>query len=113
MAVGTIEVEILPERKRLPTHYPLPILRIGRLAVDTRHQGQGIGKQLLRHSFKLAFQQRDTAGCVGIVIDAKPEAIDFYKRFGFQLIDELLAGEIRGSPPPKPMFLPIKSIPLI
>ncbi|KGM43517.1 GNAT family acetyltransferase [Alkalispirochaeta odontotermitis] len=113
VAVGTIEVEILPERKRLPTHYPLPILRIGRLAVDTRHQGQGIGKQLLRHSFKLAFQQRDTAGCVGIVIDAKPEAIDFYKRFGFQLIDELLAGEIRGSPPPKPMFLPIKSIPLI
>lgn len=110
VAMGTLEVEELPEKKSLPEHYPLPILRLGRLAVDNRYQGQGIGKQLLRHAFKLALQQRDTVGCVGVVIDAKTEAIEFYQKFGFRLIDELMEGEVRGNPPPKPLFLPIKSI---
>jgi hypothetical protein len=34
-------------RKRLPA-YPLPVLRLARLGVDTRAQGLGIGKTLLR-----------------------------------------------------------------
>jgi len=110
VAMGTLEVEELSEKKSLPEHYPLPILRLGRLAVDNRYQGQGIGKQLLRHAFKLALQQRDTVGCVGVVIDAKTEAIEFYQKFGFRLIDELMEGEVRGNPPPNPLFLPIKSI---
>ena len=110
VAMGTLEVEELPEKKSLSEHYPLPILRLGRLAVDNRYQGQEIGKQLLRHAFKLALQQRDTVGCVGVVIDAKTEAIEFYQKFGFRLIDELMEGEVRGNPPPNPLFLPIKSI---
>jgi GNAT superfamily N-acetyltransferase len=35
-------------RKRLPS-YPIPVLRLARLGVDTRAQGLGIGKALLRH----------------------------------------------------------------
>jgi predicted N-acetyltransferase YhbS len=44
-----IEVERLPARlsKRLPG-YPLPVLRLARLATDHRVHGQGVGLELLR-----------------------------------------------------------------
>ena len=110
VAMGVLEVEGLPERKSLPGPYPLPILRLGRLAVDNRYQSQGIGKQLLRYALRLALQQKDTVGCVGMVVDAKPEVVEFYKKFGFSMIDDPLEGEIRGNPRPRPLFLPIKAI---
>ena len=40
-------------RKRLP-NYPLPALRLARLAVAASAQGQGIGKQLLKAVFRIA-----------------------------------------------------------
>ena len=49
VATGILEVEKLPEKKSLPANYPLPVLRLGRLAVDRRYHGQDIGKQLLLH----------------------------------------------------------------
>lgn len=61
-------------RKRLPA-YPLPVLRLARLGVDTRAQGLGIGKALLRHVLALAVEQRGRIGGVGVVTDAKPEAV--------------------------------------
>ena len=63
-----------------------------------------------RYALKLALHQRDTVGCVGVVVDAKTEAVEFYQKFGFRLIDGIIEGEIRGNPPPKPLFLPINSI---
>jgi GNAT superfamily N-acetyltransferase len=110
VAMGALEVEELPEGKRLPSPYPLPILRLGRLAVDNRYQGRGIGKHLLRYALTLALQQKDTVGCVGVVVDAKPEVVEFYKKFGFSMIDGPVEGEIQGNPPPSPLFLPIKAI---
>lgn len=95
-------------RKRLP-EYPLPILRIARLAVDQAFQGQGIGKQLLKAMFELALQQREQSGCVGVVIDAKPQAISFYTQLGFMAL-EVLSGELGTKPEPLPMFLPIQLI---
>ena len=65
-------------RKRLPA-YPLPVLRLSRLGADTRAQGLGIGKALLRHVLVLAVERRDRIGCVGVVTDAKPEAVSFFQ----------------------------------
>ncbi|MCP4691552.1 MAG: GNAT family N-acetyltransferase [Desulfobacterales bacterium] len=110
VAMGSLEADELPNNKKLPAKYPLPILRLGRLAVDARYHGKGIGKQLLGHAFLLALRQRDTVGCIGIVVDAKPEAIKYYQNFGFRLIGEAVEGNIKGNPPPKSMFLPIRSI---
>nr|CAA6805273.1 MAG: Ribosomal protein S18 acetylase RimI [uncultured Thiotrichaceae bacterium] len=95
-------------RKRLPD-YPLPVLRIARLAVDQNFQGYGIGKHLLRSMLKLALQMRDQAWCVGIVVDAKPDAIGFYRSLGFEALD-LISGELGDRPEPTPMFLPIKVV---
>jgi GNAT superfamily N-acetyltransferase len=94
-------------RKRLPA-YPLPALRVARLGVDTRVQGLGIGKALLRHVLALAVEQRDRIGCVGVVTDAKPEALSFYQGLGFVPVEGVREGLLHGEP--FPMFLAIDTI---
>jgi len=95
-------------RRRLPS-YPLPILRLARLAVDERFQGHGIGKLLLRVMLELALEIRDRIGCIGIVVDAKPDAVPFYSVLGFTPID-LISGSLGDRPEPVSMFLPIGQI---
>ncbi len=94
-------------RKRLPG-YPLPVLRLARVGVDTRAQGLGIGKALLRHVLALSVEQRDRIGCVGVVTDAKPEAVTFYQGLGFEPVAGVREGLLHGAP--LPMFLAIDTI---
>src|SRR5258706_3474781 len=48
IAPGQLDIEELPAatRKKMP-RYPLPILRLARLAVDQSVQSQGLGTELL------------------------------------------------------------------
>jgi GNAT superfamily N-acetyltransferase len=111
VAPSEIVAEGLPtsQRKRLP-QYPLPVLRLARLAVDEQAQGRGIGSSLLRAIFVLAHRMADEFGCIGIVVDAKPEAVPFYKKLGF--IDlEARAGHLGDRPEPQPLFLELGAIP--
>ena len=94
-------------RKRLPG-YPLPVLRLARLGVDTRAQGLGIGKALLRHVFRIAIEQRDHSGCVGVVTDAKAEAVSFYESLGFVRVEGVREGLLSGEP--HPMLLAIGTV---
>lgn len=94
-------------RKRLPG-YPLPVVRLARLAVDLRAQGVGIGKALLRHALGLAIEQRDRLGCVGVVADAKPDAVAFYEGLGFVALAGVREGLLSGQP--LPMFLATETI---
>jgi GNAT superfamily N-acetyltransferase len=110
VAVGEIEREKVPSaklRKRLPA-YPLPVLRLARLGVDQRAQGLGIGKALLRHVFNLALEQREKLGCVGVLTDAKPEAVGFYETLGFIALEGVHQGVLHGEQ--TPMFLAIGTI---
>lgn len=110
VASGELTTERLPKslRKGLPA-YPLPILRVARLAVDERFQGHGIGRLLLRSMLELALDMRDRTGCVGVVVDAKVGAVDFYSSLGFRAID-VLSGGLGDRPEPLPMFLSIRQI---
>lgn len=90
--------------------YPIPILRIARLAVDERARGLGLGKKLLRFCIELAEKMSDELGCVGLVVDAKQEAVEFYRKLGFVGL-ELLEGASFQRPKPLPMFLPLGSVP--
>jgi GNAT superfamily N-acetyltransferase len=111
VAAGHIEIEDLPKtkRKKLP-QYPLPILRLARLAVDEKAQGRGVGKLLLRAVFQIARDMAESVGCVGIVVDAKPDAVAFYKQYGFEPF-EILEGALGSRPQPLPMFLPLGAVP--
>lgn len=110
VSMGHIEVEALPEglAKRLP-RYPLPILRLARLAVAEQAQGRGVGSALLFAMFQLALSQADVVGCVGLVVDAKPQAVEWYKRYGFNPMP-VLEGGASARPLPTPMFLALNTI---
>lgn len=110
VAAGSMERASVPSvrlRKRLPA-YPLPVVRLARLGVDRRAQGHGIGKALLRHVLSIAVHQRDTVGCVGVVTDAKPDAVAFYENLGFERLAVIGEGLLHGEP--TPMFLPVESV---
>ena len=96
-------------RKRLPA-YPVPVLRLARLAVDERARGRGAAQALLRFVFALAHRTAATVGCLGVVVDAKPDAIGFYEKLDFIPL-EVTAGELGDRPQPQPMFLELGAIP--
>lgn len=99
------------KKKKLPA-YPLPVLRLARLAVDRRAQKRGVGAELMRAVFALAHQLPEGFGCVGVLVDAKAEAIPFYEKLGFFAL-EVVAGELPERPAPIPMFLELGAIPKI
>ncbi|WP_340648393.1 GNAT family N-acetyltransferase [Pseudoxanthomonas winnipegensis] len=72
------------DRKRLPA-YPVPAIRLGRLAVAQAEQGRGHGQLLLGHAVNLALSVRSTLGVRVMVVDAKDaRAAAFYEGFGFR-----------------------------
>ena len=113
VAPSEIVVERIPSsrRRRLP-NYPMPVLRLARLAVDERARGRGIGRALLKAVFVLAKKMSRDYGCVGVVVDAKPEAVAFYERYGFMEFPSL-AGQLGDRPQPQPTFLELGAIPEI
>ena len=49
-------------------------------------------------------------GCIGVVVDAKENAVPFYRTFGFEPL-EIEAGSLGDRPSPTPMFLELGAIP--
>lgn len=83
VSVGQVAAVSMPPTLKLP-RYPVPILRIGRLAVDRRAQGQGLGQDLLAFALHLALDFADRVGLWAVVVDAKHEmAAAWYQRLGF------------------------------
>ncbi len=81
---ASIDFQNWPVDLPLP-RYPVPLARIGRLAVDLREQGNGVGAALLRHAMHLAASLAQQIGLYAVVVDAKNEAAAaFYVRYGFQ-----------------------------
>lgn len=109
VAVGQFERETLPDAGRSLPRYPLPILRLARLAVDRAYEGRGLGRRLTAHALRVALQIRDAAGCVGVVVDALPSRTSFYAELGFYALD-LVAGHSAIRPQPVAMFMPIATI---
>ena len=110
VAAAHVEIDDVPVtvRRKLP-RYPLPVLRLARLAVDQAVQGQGLGLQLLRFVLRLALQMADDFGCVGVIVDAKSDAVPFDAKYGFVALDAV-EGRSDRRPSPTPMFLSIRAI---
>lgn len=85
IASASIPTPDLPESvtKKLPRYISLPAIRVGRLAVDTRYAGQGLGGALLADA--AARGLRAEAAAFAMLVDAKDDgAVAFYEHHGFQ-----------------------------
>lgn len=83
VSAGQIATASLPSQSKLP-RYPAPILLIGRLAVDARHQGKGIGQDMLAFALHLAVEFSQRVGLYAVVADAKHDkAKAYYLKLGF------------------------------
>ena len=69
-------------RRNMPE--PIPVLVMGRLAVDVRFQKRGAGPMLILHAIERARELAKSAGIRALMVHAKDEqAAHFYKRFSF------------------------------
>ena len=85
LSAASSEKDNLPTElaRRLP-HYPVPAAVIGRLAVDLRSQGSGLGEVLLLDAIHRVVRAGDTIGVYAVVVDALHDrASAFYERYGF------------------------------
>ena len=84
LTLAELESRHLPQawRKKLPRR--IPGVRLGRLAVDKRYQGKGLGEVLLVDALIRARRIHTEAGGIGLFVDALDEqAARYYQRFGF------------------------------
>ncbi len=98
IAATSIATPDLPAEvtKRLPRYPTLPGVRVGRLAVDQRFRGKGLGGALLVDAAERAL--RSEVAAYAMVVDAKNEqAVAFYEHHGFQ----------RLASQPQTLFLPL------
>ena len=86
LAMAGIQKAQLPERHqgRFP-NFPLPVARLARLAVDVRHQRQGLDELLLADALYRCHRLAGEISMVGVIVDAKHEkAKAYYQRFEFE-----------------------------
>jgi predicted N-acetyltransferase YhbS len=111
VAACSIEVAGMPKKlaKRFPA-YPIPALRLARMAVADGRKRSGVGTLLMKAVFVIARDQAQKTGCAFVAVDAKPGAESYYERWGFEALP-VEAGELDARPIPKPMFLELGAIP--
>ncbi len=93
LATAQVAYQEIPDdfREKLPK-YPIPALRIARLAVNKDLKGKGIGKWLLAQAFIKAIHVADVTGLYFIIVDAKETSKSFYEHYGFhKFFDEDLS----------------------
>jgi predicted N-acetyltransferase YhbS len=57
---------------------------MGRLAVDVKYKGQGLGKRLLIDAMKRSYETSNTIGSMAVVVDPLDEGAEqFYVKYGF------------------------------
>lgn len=75
----------LTDRKRLP-RYPMPAVRIARLAVSSEERRKGHGRLLLGHAMNCGVQLRGQVGVRVLLVDAlNARAAAFCRAFGFRV----------------------------
>jgi GNAT superfamily N-acetyltransferase len=89
LAAGGVRLIEMPMQltKRLPRYASVPVVRMGRLAVDQHYRGKKLGAALLWDAVLRA--TRSEIAAFALVVDAKDaSAADFYRHHGFVALDD-------------------------
>lgn len=85
LASSAVTIDATPSRFRRNMPDPIPVVVLGRLAVDQSHQGRGFGRVLVQDAGRRIIQAADTIGMRGLLVHAlSVEAKAFYERIGFE-----------------------------
>lgn len=98
-----IDLSDLPPNtaRKLPSYPTVPVTLLGRLAVEERHAGQGLGEFLLMDALRRSITQSSQIASVAVVVDAIDDsAARFYKHFNFVPFPER----------PTRLFLPMRTV---
>ncbi len=103
LSSNSISNKLVPQefKRKFPKSYnSIPVILIGRLAVDKRYQKQGIGKLLLIDALKRSYEVSKNIGSFAVITDPLDnDAEKFYELYGFIKL-----------PDSKKMFLPMNTI---
>jgi len=101
LSAGAVSFEDAPGWARRNMPNPVPVFVLGRLAVDSRHQGNGLGKGLMREALLRAAEVSRLAGARALVVHAvDDDAVGFYVPYGFR----------RFPTDSRTLFLPIETV---
>lgn len=83
LATGSVARTEVPRRIRHNLPNPVPIMVLGRLAVDKRYQGLKLGSALLREAMLRTLRVSEQAGVRALVVhEIDDEAVAFYTCYG-------------------------------
>lgn len=103
LSSSSLPKNIIPKSfsKRFPNSYSLiPMILLGRIAIDKNYQAKGIGKLLLIDALKRCNETSDSIGAFAVVVDPiDVYASAFYSKFGFIEL-----------PDSQKMYLPMRTI---
>jgi GNAT superfamily N-acetyltransferase len=84
LATGAVALTAATGRTRRNMPDPVPVMVLGRLAVDRTYQGRGLGRGLLRDAVLRTRQAAAIVGVRALLVHAiSDEAAHFYQRCGF------------------------------
>ncbi|MCW2479974.1 GNAT family N-acetyltransferase [Candidatus Symbiopectobacterium sp. NZEC135] len=84
LATGSVQRQMAPGALRRNMPDPMPVLVLGRLAIDERYQGRGIGAGLLKDAVLRSRQVAEQVGTKALLVHALSEdAKAFYLHWGF------------------------------
>ena len=85
LASGAVRVSETTGRFRRNMPDPIPVVILGRLAIDSAWQGQGLGRALVRDAGLRVVQSAQAIGIRGMLVQAlSNDARGFYEKLGFE-----------------------------
>jgi len=85
LATGSIERDVATKNFSRSMPEPIPVIMLGRLAIDQNYQGKRLGAGLLKDAMVRTLAVTSTIGARGLLVHAiSEEAKRFYLQYGFQ-----------------------------